>query len=93
MRELKGLVEAVSVLTEGRVIHRRDLAAKSERRPARSVPRDVPERLEDLEAWAIQQALHREQGSLARAARSLGIARATLYRKVALYGLTVDRSK
>ncbi len=93
VRELKGLVEAVSVLTEGRIIHRRDLAAKSERRSPRPLARDVPERLEDLEAWAIQQALHREQGSLVRAARSLGIARATLYRKVALYGLTVDRTK
>ncbi len=93
VRELKALVEAVAVLTEARIIHRSDLAAKNERRPARSVPRDVPERLEDLEAWAIQQALHREQGSLARAARSLGIARATLYRKVALYGLTVERAK
>ncbi len=46
----------------------------------------LPERLDDLEAWAIARALERH-GSRVAAARALGIGRATLYRKMTEYGL------
>lgn len=42
-------------------------------------------RINDLEAQAIENAIHSFRGNLTEAAKALGIGRATLYRKVKLY--------
>ncbi len=44
--------------------------------------------LRELERRAISRALKRAGGSMTRAAKLLGIGRATIYRKLAAYGLT-----
>jgi len=44
-------------------------------------------RINDLEAQAIEQAIHAYRGNLTEAAKALGIGRATLYRKVKLYNI------
>jgi DNA-binding NtrC family response regulator len=43
--------------------------------------------LEELEAWAIGQALRRTEGNQAQAARLLGIVRETLSCKMKKYGI------
>jgi DNA-binding NtrC family response regulator len=89
VRELRAVIEAAAVLVEGDVLHARDLAPpprKGHSRNTAHLPR-IPERLDDLEAWAIARALERHGGSRAKVARALGIGRATLYRKLATYGL------
>jgi transcriptional regulator with PAS, ATPase and Fis domain len=43
--------------------------------------------LEALEEHAIRQAMKREGGNVSRAARALGISRASLYRRMEKYGL------
>ena len=52
-------------------------------------------KMNDLEAQAIEQAIHAYRGNLTEAAKALGIGRATLYRKVKLYNidLSVARRK
>jgi transcriptional regulator with PAS, ATPase and Fis domain len=47
--------------------------------------------LSDWEARAVRHALASAKGNIAKAARSLGITRATLYHKMARYGLRSDR--
>ncbi|HEY8065933.1 MAG TPA: sigma-54-dependent Fis family transcriptional regulator [Methylosinus sp.] len=47
--------------------------------------------LSDWEARAVRHALASSKGNIAKAARSLGITRATLYHKMARYGLRSDR--
>lgn len=47
--------------------------------------------LSDWEARAVRFALASSKGNIAKAARSLGITRATLYHKMARYGLRSDR--
>ena len=47
--------------------------------------------LSDWEARAVRFALASSKGNIAKAARSLGITRATLYHKMARYGLQSDR--
>ena len=44
-------------------------------------------KMNDLEAQAIEQAIHAYRGNLTEAAKALGIGRATLYRKVKLYNI------
>ena len=47
--------------------------------------RDV--KLEDLEARAIRAAIEMHNGNLSKAAKSLGISRAALYRRMEKHGL------
>jgi transcriptional regulator of acetoin/glycerol metabolism len=47
--------------------------------------------LADWEAQAVRYALASSKGNIAKAARTLGITRATLYHKMARYGLRSDR--
>ena len=46
----------------------------------------LPVRLDELEAWAIREALARAQGNKRLAAQMLGISRDTLYRKLEQLG-------
>jgi len=48
-------------------------------------------RLDEAEALLIKDAIVRNRGMLSRAAASLGISRATLYRKMTKYGIKVER--
>ncbi len=52
---------------------------------------DDPAPLADWEAQAVRSALVRSEGNVSKAARSLGITRATLYHKMARYGLRNDK--
>ena len=46
--------------------------------------------MRSVERGAIEQALAREGGSPAKAARALGISRASIYNKIKEYGLKHD---
>lgn len=52
-----------------------------------------PKTLKCVEREAIRLALHQSKGSMTRAARSLGIGRSTLYRKVSEFGLEGEESR
>ncbi len=88
VRELRAVIESAAVLAEREVI---DAAVMTPRaggkKAARVETARVPERLEELEAWAIERALVKHRGSKIRVAEALGIGRATLYRKMIAYGL------
>ena len=59
--------------------------------PDAALTADTPVGLADWEARAVRTALTTSEGNVAKAARSLGITRATLYHKMARYGLRSDR--
>ena len=50
----------------------------------------VPLNLNDLEKWAIGEALRQAHGNKSRAAQMLGISRDTLYRKLHELGLQAE---
>jgi DNA-binding NtrC family response regulator len=88
VRELENLLESIvvalpparSVITLGDI---RAALRTSGRRPSAQPDGNLlPLRLEELEAWAIREALQRSQGNKRQAARLLGISRDTLYRKL-----------
>lgn len=90
IRELENLVEGVAVTLAGghTTIGVDDVRAWLRRRgPAGSGPRlsepgVLPIRLDELEAWAIAEAMRRTHGNKRQAALLLGISRDTLYRKL-----------
>jgi len=50
-------------------------------------------KINELEAQAIEQAIHAYRGNLTEAAKALGIGRATLYRKVKLYSIDTSAAR
>jgi two-component system, NtrC family, response regulator AtoC len=90
VRELENLVEGVAVTLVGRhaTIGADDVRSYLRRRGGSGTPRGpdesnvLPLRLDELEAWAIGEAMRRTNGNKRQAAQLLGISRDTLYRKL-----------
>jgi DNA-binding NtrC family response regulator len=87
VRELENCIIGMLANCEGQVLETRDIpqslrmALRQERPSARSP-------LEDAERNTIVAALEEYGGNVAETARRLGIAKATLYRRMSAYGLT-----
>jgi transcriptional regulator of acetoin/glycerol metabolism len=54
--------------------------------PAAQKP-DASLNLEELERWAIEQALVQAQGNISEVVKKLGMGKTTLYRKLKKYGI------
>ena len=52
-----------------------------------SKPPDASLNLEELERWAIEQALVQAQGNISEVVKKLGMGKTTLYRKLKKYGI------
>ncbi len=94
IRELQNMIEGLSVALplDRSTIRVDDVRAWLRRRGIATMPRtgdatEVPLRLEDLETWAINEALRRAHGNKSAAAQILGVSRDTLYRKLHDLGL------
>jgi DNA-binding NtrC family response regulator len=92
VRELENMLEGISLtLTSGRTTIRKEdvrawLRHRSQPTPG-LVASGLPLRLDELETWAILEALKRAHGNKSRAAELLGISRDTIYRKLHDLGL------
>jgi transcriptional regulator of acetoin/glycerol metabolism len=86
-----GNVDQLQQVVRRLVAHRRSGVIDVGDLPAevRTTTRRVLSPLEAIECDAIVQALAEARGNKARAARVLGLSRATIYRKVREYGITV----
>jgi DNA-binding NtrC family response regulator len=87
VRELENMLEGISITLppERTAIRPEDVRAWLRHRGQPSVagaPHAGPLRLDELELWAINEALRQTHGNKRRAAQLLGISRDTLYRKL-----------
>ena len=91
VRELRNVIESLLLLSTDEEVSRDELPAEILLEVghlcAVSAPQPLGNSLEDSERHAIGRALLEFHGNLAQAARSLGISRSTLYRKVEHYHL------
>jgi transcriptional regulator with PAS, ATPase and Fis domain len=87
VRELRNLVERLMLHTGNVNIGPEDLPAEFMGAAATPRPDAVPINLDDAERDVILRAINNEHGNIASAARRLGIARSTIYRKMVRYGL------
>ena len=83
VRELRTVLESAVMLTDGSEIDVGDLWLQSP--PAPEQPMSL--KLEDMEGWAIREALKRHKGNASAAARTLGISRETLGQKIKKYNI------
>jgi transcriptional regulator of acetoin/glycerol metabolism len=99
VRELRNMVESLLLMAEGDAVTEAEVAALFESAPAPVSPTEPVAvavtaagangaSLEQAERAAIAQAIRVSGANLAEAARSLGISRSTLYRKMERYGLS-----
>jgi two-component system, NtrC family, response regulator HydG len=85
VRELRTVLETAVATAEGEMIHAADLRLVTLNEPPAEGPASL--NIEELEAWAIPQALARTGGNNTKAAELLGINRDTLIKKLKKYGL------
>lgn len=95
IRELENAVERAVTLSDGPLVAPRDLPAEVCERGLPLLTEGGTETfpdgltLDELEARYIRRVIQKEGGNLTRAARSLGISRSTLWRKIGKYGIPV----
>ena len=85
VRELRNVLERGAVVATGAMIQLQDLGLVSGLGDAEGAP--VPGTLEDVERRHISEVLLAAAGNVTQAARTLGIDRVTLYKKIRKYGL------
>jgi DNA-binding NtrC family response regulator len=97
VRELENMLEglAVALPSDRATIRAEDVRAWVRRRgaPAARHANDATHaelNLNDLEKWAISEALRQAHGNKSKAAQMLGISRDTLYRKLHGFGLDLE---
>ncbi len=92
VRELENVIQRMMVVCKGEVLDLQDLSAeiRGKEVEAKPSPKDLKEMsresAEIVEKRAISDALLNTEGNITKAAKSLGISRATLQNKMKLYG-------
>ena len=95
VRELRNVIERACMLSDGRILHERELIAVlggAARRPAHPAAASVPARDEqkdcpELDRQTVEHALQQVGGNRSAAARILRISRRALYRRLDSFGL------
>jgi DNA-binding NtrC family response regulator len=85
IRELAHVIERAVVLCKSDILTPEDFMLKM-KTSQKALSEEQIIRVEDYEKKAIQNALNKHNGNLSKAAKELGIARSTLYRKIAHFG-------
>jgi len=89
IREMEGVLERSMIIGKGQIaIGVEHLPGEFRARPGIGDRRHTPMSIEDLERQHIERTLRYHGGNRTRAAKELGISRATLINKIKLYGLT-----
>jgi two-component system, NtrC family, response regulator HydG len=86
VRELRTVLESAVMMTDAPQIDVDDLWLQG----GSLGDQPMSLKLEDLEAWAIREALKRTKGNISAAARMVGVSRETLSQKLKKYGITKD---
>ena len=87
VRELENVVESSLALAQGVQLRVADLPRARRLRAFPAAPAEIPLSLAAYERCALERALAEAGGDASEAARRLGLARSTLYRKLSRHGL------
>ncbi len=89
VRELDHAVERAVLLSQGDVIEAWDLALSPPGRDGGA--QEAPRSLDELEREAIRTALAQHEGNVSLAAKTLGLSRSALYRRLQRHGISLDK--
>ena len=85
VRELDHAVERAVLMAGGPVVRASDLGLRPARESAPGRLEDMS--LEEVECFLVKKAMSRHDGNVSHAARTLGLSRSALYRRLQRYGL------
>lgn len=96
IRQLKNLVERTVLVNKKDVLEEADFKAQHEQTSGRKLTLQLPEvgvlTLEEVEIMMIKKAMDFHNNRISRAARSLGLTRSALYRRLEKYNLSYDET-
>jgi len=85
VRELQHAVERAVIMAEDSTLQRDDFAFLRSNNLSKA--KNDNYNLENLEKWAIQNAIDKYRGNISHAAKELGLSRGAMYRRMEKYGL------
>lgn len=92
IRELKNLIERTVLVTSKDIIYVEDFQQQFRCVPSKGSKKSLPEvgvmTLDEMEEAMIRKALEFHSNNLSKVAKSLGLSRSALYRRLEKYGLT-----
>lgn len=93
IRELKNLVERTVLVAGKQVLEVEDFASQIQTIPRRKSGDSFPDvgtmTVDEMEKMMIEKALEYHQGNISKVAKSLGLSRSALYRRMEKYGIEV----
>ncbi len=87
IRELQHAIERAIIMAEGDELDSRDFFFLSSKPASEKAPVNATLNLDDMEKSTIQRAIDKNGGNISKAAKELGLTRASLYRRLEKYGL------
>jgi len=87
IRELQHAIERAIIMAEGNELDSRDFFFLSAKPSSEKAPTAATLNLDDMERSTIQRAIDKNGGNISKAAKELGLTRASLYRRLEKYGL------
>lgn len=87
IRELQHAIERAIIMAEGNELDTRDFFFLSAKPASEKVQSSPTLNLDDMERSTIQRAIDKNGGNISKAAKELGLTRASLYRRLEKYGL------
>jgi two-component system, NtrC family, response regulator len=97
IRELKNLVERTVLVAEKDLLEIRDFESQMENHRSRNTPFTLPVvgslTIDEMELSMIKKAMEFHKNNISQVARSLGLSRGTLYRKLEKYQIPYEAQK
>ena len=87
IRELQHAIERAIIMAEGNELDSRDFFFLSAKPSSEKAQTAATLNLDDMERSTIQRAIDKNGGNISKAAKELGLTRASLYRRLEKYGL------
>ena len=85
IRELQHAIERAVIMSDGNELQSRDFSLPGDIRKEEQLFENY--NLENLEAWAIKNAIKKHNGNISHAAKELGLSRGAMYRRMEKYGI------
>lgn len=87
IRELQHAIERAIIMAEGKELDSRDFFFLSAKPNNEKINNNASYNLDEVEKNVIQKAIDKNGGNISKAAKELGLTRASLYRRLEKYGL------
>ncbi|AKQ46975.1 ATPase AAA [Rufibacter radiotolerans] len=87
IRELEHVLERASIISENQVLQPQDFFFLQTQQNTLAEPQSQTHNLDEVERATVVKAMGKHDGNISKAAKELGLSRASLYRRLEKYGL------